>query len=922
VLALALGAFAASVAFAQTTNRSGIEGKVTDQSGAMLPGVTVTISSPALQAKQLTSVTDGEGRYRFTTLPNGAYRVTFELAGFQTVKHEDVRLEVGFVAAIDVKMAVGGVQETVTVTGQSPVVDVRTTAVSTSFSKDALETVPNSRSMWQILQMSPGLRITSSTPDVGGSSVGSQQGYANYGGRGTSGNKPTLDGVDTRELEDSAGFYYDYGAFEEVQIKAMGNDAEVAVSGTNFVGILKSGGNTFHGKGFFSWESPDLQSSNITDELRAQGISEGNPLKQYYDVNGDLGGRIIRDRLWFYGGVRKQRIRSGVIGYDGDYLVTVTNATGKLTTQINPKHKFNGFLQVQSKDQPERDGSAYRPKLSSRHQVFKPKAGKIEWTWVASDRSLVNAFLGRWYYDTTIDVYTHDPATYDLTTLMYSGAYKSTTRSEPSFNHRGRWQYNVSVSHYKPDFLGGTHDLKAGTEITQEDRKQGMEPLGGGADYMLRFRSGVPYEIMTYNVPFSSNNVMDMQSAYMKDSWRIGEGLTMNLGARVERYHLFLPEQTKPAGAFSDAATFPKTEIRTWTGVAPRVGFSYALTNDARTVVKATYGRFNWVLDAATGENYNRNAVIVTDYRWNDLNKNKAYDPGELGAFVSATGGSNRVINPDVKQPKVDEVTLSLERELVKNFSARASYIYKNEHGLIQDVNTARPYGVYNIAINTVDPGPDGVVGTADDGKPITIFDYDPAYAGSQFEKIVELNLAGNRNVFHNIELVANKRLSKGWQMVASSLATHRDIWRNGIPTDPNAANFYPKSVYWEWVFKLSGSYMLRYEVQVAAMFTHQSGDPLARDARFTGLKQLSSVTLLMEPMGSERMPNQNLLNFRVEKRQRLGSYGQVSFQFDLFNAANTNTATTTSTRSGPTYGRITAIIPPRIARLGVTYTF
>ena len=414
---------------------------------------------------------------------------------------------------------------------------------------------------------------------------------------------------------------------------------------------------------------------------------------------------------------------------------------------------------------------------------------------------------------------------------------------------------------------------------------------------------------------------MNMQSAYVKDNWRIGERLTMNLGLRYERYHLYLPEQSKPDGVFAPAATFPRLEIRKWTGLAPRIGVSYALTKEAKTVVKATYGRFNYVLDANIGELYNRNALNTWAYRWNDLNGNKTYDSGELGSFVSSSGGSNRVVNAGLKQPKVDEVTLSVEHQLIRDFSARVSYIYKSEHGLFQDVNVLRPYEVYNIAINGKDPGPDGVAGTTDDGPAITYYDYDPAYKGAAFERIVEMNTPGNENVFHNIELVANKRLSNGWQLVASYLATHRDIWRSGVPQDPNAAGFFPKSVYWEWAFKLSGSYMLPYQVQAAAMFTHQSGDPLARTARFTGLKQLSSVTLLMEPMGSQRLPHQNLLNLRFEKKQKLGRAGEASFQFDLFNVLNTNAATAITMQSGPTYNRITGIIPPRIVRLGVTYS-
>ncbi len=310
-LIMALGVPTAS---AQTTAQSGIEGRITDETGAVLPGVTITISSPALQTPQVASTTDRDGRYRFTALPAGVYRVVYKIPGFKTVNREEVRLAVGFVATLDVKMSIGTVEETINVIAASPVVDVRTTTVSTNFSQEALERVPTTRTMWNILNLSPGIRMTSATPDVGGSQTGTQAGYSNYGsGRG--GNRPTLDGVETREVSESAGFYYDFGAFEEVQVKAMSNDAEMPLSGTNFVGIIKSGGNDFHGGTVFYWETPKIQSDNVDDDLRARGVGTGNPLKQYLDLNADLGGRIIRDRLWFYGGARKTRIRTGLVGY-------------------------------------------------------------------------------------------------------------------------------------------------------------------------------------------------------------------------------------------------------------------------------------------------------------------------------------------------------------------------------------------------------------------------------------------------------------------------------------------------------------------------------------------------------------------------------------------------------------------------------
>lgn len=933
-----LGLLLVPGAQAQTTSRSGIEGKVSDATGAVLPGVTVTITSPALLGGQDVAVTDREGRYRFTALPAGVYVIAYELAGFQTMRREDLRLEGGFVATVDVKLTVSGVAETLTVRGESPVVDMRTTAVATNFNRDALENLPTSRTMWQVLQMSPGLRITSASPDVGGNTVGSQQGYANYGSRGAGGNRPTIDGVDTRETESSAGFYYDYGAFEEVQIKAMGNDAEVSVSGTNFVGIIKSGGDTYHGSFFYAAESPAWQSDNVTDPLRAQGVTAGNPLKQYYDLNADLGGRLVKEKLWFYAGARRQRIRTGLIGYSrtagpdgvygtaddepGEYNVGLTNLTTKLTAQVTPRHRFNGFVQAQTKDQPEREGSAFRPAESTRHQLFKPRAGKVEWTFAATNRSLLNVFVGRWYYNTGFDVYTQDPSRLDTVTLRNTGAYKTTTRSEPTESFRGRWQYNAAFSHYMPGFWGGSHELKFGSEVTTEARTSAASSLGG-KDYLLRFQNGVPFDIWLYSVPFNGLNDMNMQSFYFKDVWRSGDRVTMNLGLRWERYHLYLPAQSREAGAFFPRADFTRTEIRDWRGLVPRAGVSYALTEDARNVVKFTYGLFNWVLDAGTGETYNPNGLSTTTYRWNDLNRNRDYDPGELGTFLSSAGGLSTTINPNVTQPKVDEITASYERQIMTDFSARVSYVYKNERNQTQFVFVNRPSAAFNIPITTADPGPDGVVGTGDDAGSVTYYDFDPAFRGTIFEQRAEYNTPGNHNVFHNIEVGGQKRMSNRWQLVTSWLATHRDVWRNGIPQNPNEASFYPKDQYWEWAFKLSGSYLLPRDVNVAAMFTSQSGEPLARDVRYTtGLRQQSNLILRMEPLGARRLPAQHLLNFRLEKKQRIRGRSTASIQFDLFNMWNTNAATAMTTRSGATFGLITAIVPPRIARLGVTYQF
>jgi hypothetical protein len=915
---------------AQTTDRSGIEGKVVDQGSGVLPGVTVTIASPALLGGDRTTVTDAEGAFRFTALPAGVYQVTLELTGFD-VKKREVRLDTGFVATINETMSVGGVQEALTVTAASPVVDIRTTAVSTNLGKEALEQLPTSRSMWQVMNLAPGLRVTGA--DVGGTAVGTQQGYANYG-TSSGGNKPSLDGVDTREDATGSGFYYDYGALQEVQIKAMGNDAEMATPGTAFMGILKSGGDQFHGSGYFAWETPSLQSDNVTDELRAKGVKDGNPLEAYRDGNVDLGGPVLRRRLWFYGSYRNQYIKQGVLGYSaspgpdnlpatsddvpGFYEVTLTNITGKLTGNIGSNHRFSGFVQAQEKDYPERNADAFRYQEATWHQIFKPLAGKAEWSWVVSDRTYVNAFVGRWKYDTDAINRTEDAPAYDTVTLRYWGRFLTS----PYVGGRDRWQYNGSVTQFVPNLWGGSHDIKAGVEFTDEGRYYDAPAKSGGRDYQLRFQNNVPYQVVAYNYPYYSINNMTTQSAYFRDAWRFGDRATLNLGVRYETYHVYLPPQTKEAGRFYPGGDFPETEVVKWRNWAPRVGLSLPLDAGNRTVVKATYGWFNFATQANYGDAYNRNASAATTYRWNDLNGNRDYDDGEFGTFVTATGASQAAVNPDLKQPKTHEFTTSLERQIASNFSARASYVYRREVDRYQNVNVLRPYEAYSIAIPNTDPGPDGVVGTSDDGGPLTYYEYTAAYAGAAFIQNVDLNLPGYDNSYHNVEFAAQKRLSNKWQLVTSVLATHIDQWRTGVPENPNEESFYPKSQYWEWSYKLAGSYDLPYQIQVAGTFTSQSGAVWARDARFTtGLVRSTALVLQMEDSAANRLPTQNLLNLRVEKRQKLGP-GTASFQFDLFNVTNTNAELGVTTRSGASFGQITSIIPPRVVRLGVSYTF
>ena len=244
LLAVASLTLAGSTVGAQTLGSGAIQGAISDESGAPMPGVTVSASGPALQVPQLTVVSGPDGSYRFPTLPVGTYTITYELSGFNKVVRQDQRLNAGFVATINVVMNVGALEESVTVVGDSPVVDIKTTAGQTNVTTEMLQNTPVTRTWNNILAMAAGVRVNA--PDVGGSSTGDAPNYSAYGVGGQ--NTPMIEGLNTRENNSAAGFYYDFAAFEEVQVKALGNGADVGTPGTNFVGIVKSGGNQFHGQ--------------------------------------------------------------------------------------------------------------------------------------------------------------------------------------------------------------------------------------------------------------------------------------------------------------------------------------------------------------------------------------------------------------------------------------------------------------------------------------------------------------------------------------------------------------------------------------------------------------------------------------------------------------------------------------------------
>lgn len=966
--ALALGLLfcvAAAPAAAQTTTtNSGIQGAVVDGTNSGLPGVTVTISSPSLQAQQETFTGEG-GRYRFTTLPGGTYTVKFQLTGFKTIERANVQLSANFVATIDAKMELGGIEETITVVGESPVVDTRTVAAVSTIKSESWELLPSSRSYEDMGKLAPGIRV-SGIPDVGGSKTGGGRGsLINYGSN-AGGSTLMFDGVNT----DGVAGYYDVGAIEEMVVRAAGNDPEIATPGMTFQTIVKSGGNEFHGMGLGAFQTKTMQGSNITDDLRAKGVSAGNRMDHYYDLNATLGGRIIRDKLWFFTSARRKEYVDIPIGFardpgpDGLWFTgdeppgKVTNSesskkhpTGaKIRYQMTQKQQFSYMHFANEKFFDGNDADQNHTGDSVHPQVHWNQIYNAEYTYFPTTNGIFNASFGNagWYSrhvpNDTAGARSLQSA-YDTVTLKWTGPgfdNKSAGVDEPTptGNKSYRYQWLANYTQFVPSWLGVEHDLKTGVYFAQDaynrfQRRRTADEGGADHDYLAVFANGVPTEVVTYNSPFQAKNSVSHQSWYARDNFRIGEKLTVNLGFRLERYHVYLPSQSKEAGQFSQAAQFAEKSLYDWRGFAPRFGLSYAV-ND-KTVVKAAYGRFNFAIRADTAgvvRPFNANDHTQRRYKWNDLNgdgifqgtfdQNTGQVGGEFGAFIGTdpgTGSSSQVLNQDVKLPKTDEITVFLERELFGGVSARVGYVFKRQFDLYQVVNLDRPYEAFDVAVTTTDPGPDGRAGTSDDGGSLTYYDLNPAYRGK--ETLMLVNPPGYKESYNNIDLAITKRLSRGYQYGVTYLGTKRNRFASGFPMDPNTANFFPKDQSWEHTFRANGSAQLPWGLQASSVYEIQSGTAQARDVQFrTGLPTLGSLTLRQEAIGSVRLPAVKLLNVRAAKRFRIPAGQAVTVEWDLFNALNTNAATNITRRSGPNFDRINAILPPRVMRLGLVYSF
>ena len=943
-------AITAASAFAQSAGATtgALNGKVIDTTGGVMPGVTVTIGSPSMQGVR-TAVTNEEGAYRFPAIPPGDYRITYELAGFSTVVREGIRIGLGFTASVNAELKLASLTETVTVSGQSPVIDVTSTKTATNFDAKELASLPNARDFWSILAAAPAIQMQ--RIDVGGSAAGTQTGYSTYDTKSDQ-HRPMVEGIVNTEGTNAAGFYYDYGSFDEVSVATGTNTAEMPWPGVMTQFIAKSGGNSYHGKIYADYESENIQSRNIDDAQIALGLKAGgglgptdlNRLHKYYDLNGDAGGYLKPDKFWWYGSLRNQNAQSLLPNFPVKPFETgLNNVSGKVTYAATTNNKLIGYAQWGQKKQPNRldtflvaaTAALHSSADSTWNQAYWAHTYKGEWDSVVNDKMFFEIRGGQFHYSWPNTRYTEAPAYADLGTNVVSGGNR-----DGWFNIPTRNQVLGSVSYFK-DGWGGNHNFKIGGEIFDErfDYLRGQNGIGyvpGNAIQILR--NGSASEVLLFLSPSASLNGLRTSGAYISDTWRTSSRLTLTLGARFDRYRSYLPAQVgPPAGPFNATqASFDGVDnLLTWNLPAPRVGFTYDLRGDGKTILKANYALYWW--NPGTGgvdEQVNPNAVDWNKrYNWVDTNKDLLWQPGEQTLLTAQSGGvGSTQLDPNLQDTRTRELAGWIDHELMPNFGIHAGVVWRRIDQLSQQDNLNRPISAFDVPTVIRDPGGDGVLGNADDGPSIPGFNLNPA--NLTLPVINGLHNTPGQDDFYTLELSANKRSIGKWSLAGSfsyrwnrdnanayfgqNLRVRQDLANpnDAINTDGGRYNFTL------WSAKAHGTYDAPWGLKITPALRLQSGQPYGRtiSAGTTNGINYGTQRILTEPISTRRQDNIILLDTRVEKVFKVNKGQSVSVFADGYNLTNSNAASNITWGSGATFLQPVTIVGPRLARFGMKF--
>jgi len=799
-------------------------------------------------------------------------------------------------------------------------------------------------------------------------------------------------------------YYMDFGSAEEISVDTAAMGAEVGGGGGANINVVpKSGGNNLKGDAFYSVTGKGYWSgftgNNITSDLRAQGITDPT-LQKLSDFNADAGGPFVKDKLWWFGSVRDYRTHENVAGFvtpaactpgsagceSLDFFSNLRNYTASGKYQINNNNQLSMFWTYNKKFQPNRNAGVAQPlAISTLNQQSPKNLINGDYTSVFGSNTFLEVsasyFHMHWPSDWADAFYAlpagqQHPSTFNVTTGIYIDGPEPTGQR---FRDSYRQQTNIGVTRYLDSFLGANHQLKMGFEnwwtpigtdgfnIFQDVR---LRYTGAAATCNPTVRTGcVPSQVFLYNTPLTQQTAMKNLAAFVQDRATFNR-ITVNLGLRWSYYDGTIPAQSNGGaewGAACSACNQSFPEIKTpyaWNTLAPRTGVVIKLTEDGKNVAKASYSRYFETMYTSEYSTINGNGINtsgVATYAWNG-----AFDPNGrpvLGALQSQFVPKSNAIDPNLRDPKNDEIMFAFQRELAPNWSLNVDWIQR----WFRDMTTDQD--CYGLPCNTVattayaankvvvDPGPDNLAGTGDD-RTTTFYNVLPQYVGK--DTFFHTNCGNNVSIdcvdrYKALELSIGKRMSNRWQLQGSYVFSRLDGVQTGINTNSTAVrNVYdftnPNNLLdlgqgpgqgrgandQPHAFKILGSYQAPWGITVGANYQALSGLPYDRTLNVTFAQGTHQIAV--DPRGTYRQDTLSLLSLRADKTFNVGAGNRVGVVIELHNALNSsagqnsygvltqsfaNQAAFDAARLNTSYfGRVQEIVAPRVFKLGFKYTF
>ena len=953
--------------FAQT-GASGIAGIVRDSSGGVLPGVTVEASSPALIEKSRSVVSDGTGQYRIVDLRPGVYTVTFTLQGFNAFRREDIELPANFTATVNADLTVGAVEETVTVTGASPVVDVQNTQPRSIITSDTLDTLPTAgKALTAFVALIPGLAVPANAQDVGGNKGELSVRVSIHGGRANQ-MRWLQDGMEVTSSDGAGsghGFYPNPASTEEVSVDLGGGPGEANVGAVQLNYVPKTGGNTFTGLVQLAYANENFQSDNLTSDLMARGLTTVNPIERVYDYNFAAGGPVLQDRLWFFTAHRtwgnssklanvfeNRDVRAMIYEPDrsrqavSDFTNRAHNL--RLTTQPSQRNRVSLSFDLQDNCDCHRGienaaGSAGNtsPEAAARRVYVPNNISQATWSFPVSNRLLFEAG-GMAYIFSWRDL-PEPGVTFDMNSILEQSTNFRYRAAQIYTPIRKSSQMNGRAS---MSYITGTHHFKTGLfwHRAWRHHTQQTNGVGPATAMTFTFNQGRPTSVTQYAEPIENKDHTRANiGIYAQDQWTINK-LTLSLAARYDHLAAVVPAHELPAGPYVPARSFPEVDcVPCWHDFSPRVGAAYDLWGNGKTAVKFSVGKYvaSEQLDLARANDPVVTTVSTVSRSWTDPNGDFIPQASELGPPNNSNFGRSIVstrYSDDVllrNRQYSWQWSAGIQHELLPRVALNVSYYRTTWHNhRVTD----------NLAVTPADYDPFCITAPVDPRMPggggnqlCGFYNIKNEVFSSVNNLIVPAtNFGARTEVFNGVDVTVNARL--GGAQFGGGVSTGKTRDNDCVLIDspqvirPGFCNTdIPFSANTQ--LKLNGSYALPYDFQVSAAFQNIPGLPILAsyvatnaEVRPTLGRALSgsaaNVTLdaIIAP-GLMYEPRITQLDARLTRTFR---YGRTRLQanFDLYNLFNASSVLAMNTRFGPQWLQPSQIMGGRLLKLSGQVSF